>query len=53
MKKTKYNLKELMADAARDAEAAKPVHKIISQENIAELIKKASTPAKTLAENEK
>ena len=51
MKKIKYNLKELMADAEKDEVATKPVHKIISQDNIAELLKQAKVPAKAATQN--
>ena len=46
MKKVKYSLKEIMADAEKDEAATKPVHKIISQDNISELLKKSRLPAK-------
>ena len=51
MKKIKYNLKELMADAEKDEAATKPVHKIISQDNIAELLKKTKISAKDANQN--
>lgn len=51
MKKIKYNLKELMADAEKDEAAAKPVHKIISQDNISEMLKKTKSPAKETNKN--
>lgn len=44
MKKIKYNLKEMMADIEKDEAASKPVHKIISQDAIAEMLKKTQTP---------
>ena len=53
MKKIKYDLKELMADAEKDEAANKPVHKIISQEKIVELLKKTKAPAKDANHNEK
>jgi hypothetical protein len=40
MRNIKFNLKELMADAAKDEAATKPAHKIISQDNISALLKK-------------
>ena len=46
MKKIKYNLKELMADAEKDKAATKPVHRIISQDTILEMLKKTQSPAK-------
>ena len=51
MKKIKYNLKELMAEAEEDEAATKPVHKIISQDTIAELLKKTRAPAKDANQN--
>ncbi|MDD5676673.1 MAG: hypothetical protein PHW60_01615 [Kiritimatiellae bacterium] len=51
MKKIKYNLKELMADAEKDEAATRPVYKIISQDNIAELLKKAKRPASAANQN--
>ena len=53
MKKIKYNLKELMADAEKDEAATKPVHKIISQDTITELLKKTKIPAKDASQNGK
>ena len=53
MKKIKYNLKELMADAAKDEAATKPVHKIISQDNIAELLGKTKVTVKDANRNGK
>ena len=53
MKKIKYNLKELMADAEKDEAAIKPVHKIISQDTITELLKKTKIPAKDASQNGK
>jgi len=51
MKKIKYNLKELMADAEKDEAAAKPVRRIISQDNISEMLKKARSPAKEASQS--
>lgn len=51
MKKLKYNLKEMMAEAEKDEAATKPVHKIISQDTIAELLKKTRLPAKAATQN--
>lgn len=45
MKKIKYNLKEMLADVAKDEAGSKPVHRIISQAAIAEMLKKAKGPA--------
>ena len=53
MKKIKYNLKELMADAEKDEAATKPVHKIISQDNISELLRQTRIPAKDANPNGK
>jgi len=51
MKKMKYNLKELMADAEKDEAATRLVRKIISQDTIAELLKKTKLPAKEAKQN--
>jgi len=53
MKKIKYNLKELMADAEKDEAATKPVYKIISQDSISEMLKKTRSPAKEANQNGK
>lgn len=53
MKKIKYNLKEMMADAEKDDAATKPVHKIMSQDNIAELLKKTKVQAQNVNPNGK
>jgi hypothetical protein len=53
MKKTKYDLKELMADAEKDETATKPLHTIISQDNIAALLKQTKIPAKDAKQNGK
>ena len=53
MKKIKYNLKELMADADKDEVATKPVHRIISQDTIAEILKKTKSSAKEANQNGK
>ena len=53
MKKIKYNLKELMADAEKDEAATKPVYKIISQDAISELLKKTKNPEKEANQNGK
>ena len=51
MKKIKYNLKAIMADAEKDETVIQPAHKIISQDNIAELLKKTKLPAKDANQN--
>ena len=53
MKKIKYNLKELMADAEKDEAATKPVHKIISQAHIAELLRQSKPAPKDANQNGK
>jgi len=45
MKKIKYDLKEMLAEAARDEQANKPVARIISQDAIADMLKQKKPPA--------
>jgi len=53
MKKIKYNLTELMAEAEKDDAATKPVRKIISQDTISEMLQKIKRPAKEANQNGK
>lgn len=46
MKKIKYNLKELMADAEKDETASKPIRQLVSQDVISEMLKKAKNSGK-------
>lgn len=45
MKKIKYDLKEMLAEVAKDEQAGKPVSRIVSQDAIAGMLKQKKSPA--------
>ncbi len=53
MKKLKFNLKEILADVEQDNTAAKPIHQLISQEAITEMLKHNPGPKTAPAQPEK
>ncbi len=51
MKKIKYNLNEMLAEADKDEAATKPVRRIINQDSISEMLRKTKPPPKEAKQN--